>query len=92
MKNLSQEELKKLADLSGVVLSDDEYKVFAEQLRDVISYTEEITNLELSTELEASRNINVFRDDQVRKRDSSTIIENAPQSDGRYFVVPNILD
>lgn len=92
MNDISREELLKIAALSGLTLNEQEIAQFSSQLKTLLSYTKELANLDISNELEATRNVNVFREDKACKKPADDILAQAPELHDRYFVVPNILD
>jgi aspartyl-tRNA(Asn)/glutamyl-tRNA(Gln) amidotransferase subunit C len=91
MVELSKEELVKLAKMSGLSLTEQELVELRGQLKMLLEYTDEIMALSLGEEVEATRSINVFREDKVKVRDSEAIVANSPNNNGSYFVVPKIL-
>jgi aspartyl-tRNA(Asn)/glutamyl-tRNA(Gln) amidotransferase subunit C len=93
---LTREEVAKVALLGRLKLSPDELERMTEQLGRVIEYVD-ILN-EVDTELveplaHPIELANVFRDDiegECLSREEA--LANAPKTDGRFFVVPAILD
>ncbi|MFC1854272.1 Asp-tRNA(Asn)/Glu-tRNA(Gln) amidotransferase subunit GatC [Candidatus Dependentiae bacterium] len=92
MSDLSTQELEKLAKLSGLALSEEESKAFEGQLKQLLDYTEEITNLSLGAEVEATRSVNVFREDKVIKKKTDDVTGTVSKFENNYFVVPKVLD
>ncbi|MCK4517308.1 Asp-tRNA(Asn)/Glu-tRNA(Gln) amidotransferase subunit GatC [Candidatus Babeliales bacterium] len=92
MTNLSKEEILRLAQLSAITLNDAEIDLLRVQLAKTIDYTQQLEKFETTTEHDAVKNINVFREDKAVLKDSSTILAQAPQTSQTYFVVPKILD
>jgi aspartyl/glutamyl-tRNA(Asn/Gln) amidotransferase C subunit len=92
VSNLDRKEIEKIASLSCFKLTEGEALEFVAQVKEVLEYTEVISNVSLGAEVEATRSINVFREDKVIKKDSSSIISIAPKSDGKHFVVPRTID
>jgi aspartyl-tRNA(Asn)/glutamyl-tRNA(Gln) amidotransferase subunit C len=91
MVKFSKEELLKLADLSALKLYEDEVDDFVLQIQKLLEYTEELENVVISTEVLPTRNVNVFREDEVIKFDSKKILAQAPKQKDGFFVVPKIL-
>lgn len=91
MVKFDKEELLKLADLSALKLYDDEIDDLVNQIQKLLEYTEELENVQLSTEALPVRNVNVFREDEIIKFDSKKILNQAPQQKDGFFVVPKIL-
>jgi len=93
---LAPEDVRKVASLARLKLSDDEIAEFSEQLGNVLDYVEVLNELDV-TDVEpmahAAEVTDVLRDDAIREslpRDAA--LANAPKSDGRFFLVPRILE
>jgi aspartyl-tRNA(Asn)/glutamyl-tRNA(Gln) amidotransferase subunit C len=93
---LAPEDVRKVASLARLKLSDDEIAEFSEQLGNVLDYVEVLNELDV-TDVEpmahAAEVTDVLRDDAIREslpRDAA--LANAPKSDGRFFLVPQILE
>ena len=91
MIKFDKEELLKLANLSGLKLDNQEIPVLVEQIKLVLNYTNELDIVKLAQETAPIKNVNVFREDIIKKFDSSSLIKQAPKSKDNYFVVPRIL-
>ena len=92
MVQFTREELLHIAELSFLHIDDSELSQLGDQLRQTLEYIEQLDEVVIEVEQEALRSINVFRDDKVIKSDSIKLLEQSPQSDDNYFVVPTILD
>lgn len=92
MINVTKEEIVKLAKLSAITLTDQEIEHLRAQLVKTIRYTQQLEKFETETEHDTVQNINVFREDKAVTRDSSDLLEAAPQISKTYFVVPKILE
>ncbi len=92
MIELSKQELEKLAKMSGLKISDQEAEEFVFQLKSVIGYTDEIMGLDVGSELEASKSVNVFREDKVYSQDEIDIDLVFQKKEDDYLSVPKILD
>ena len=93
---LAPEDVRKVASLARLKLTDDEIAEFSEQLGNVLDYVEVLNELDV-TDVEpmahAAEVTNALRDDAIREslpRDAA--LANAPKSDGRFFLVPQILE
>jgi len=90
------EDVRKVAALARLSLSDEELATYGEQLTKILKYVEVLNEVDLdgvepmphAVELQ-----NVFRQD-VRQPslDRSAALANAPKTDGKYFQVPQILE
>jgi aspartyl-tRNA(Asn)/glutamyl-tRNA(Gln) amidotransferase subunit C len=93
--SLSRADVEKVALLSRLQLSDDELESMTEQLGKILSYIDQLSELDtdavepMAHALEIS---NAFRDDEVRPslpRESA--LGNAPNADDECFRVPAVL-
>ena len=93
---LTREEVAKVALLARLKLTDDEVDVFTSQMGKILEYvdilndvdTEDVEPMAHAVELS-----NVFRADEVRESlDRDEALDNAPKTDGQFFLVPQILD
>jgi aspartyl-tRNA(Asn)/glutamyl-tRNA(Gln) amidotransferase subunit C len=91
MATFTREELLKVAELSLLKLDESEITLFAEQLKTILEYTEELANADISNAQEPTRAFNVFREDKVMKFESEPLLANSPEREEQYFVLPQIL-
>ena len=93
---LTKETVNKVAHLARLKLSEAELDLFTTQLGQVLGYVELLNELD-TTAVEPMAHVadiaNVFRDDEVRPSLArAAALSNAPKSDGKFFVVPQILE
>lgn len=94
-QKLTREDIAKVAHLARLKLSDQELDTFTSQLGQVLGYVDVLN--ELDTEdvepmVHAIEVDNVFRKDEVRPSLSrEAALQNAPLTDGKYYLVPQIL-
>lgn len=93
---LTREDVEKVAGLARLKLTEDEISEMTEKLSQVISYVAVLDEIDVSN-VEPMAHVadvtNVLREDAVR--DSLTreaALANAPKTDGKYFLVPQILE
>ena len=93
---LTRDDVAKVALLGRLKLSDDELQQMTTQLGRVLEYVDILNEVDtvgvepLAHPIELA---NVFRDDVERESLSrEEALANAPKTDGRFFVVPAILD
>lgn len=99
MKNkqkITAEEVKHIAKLSGLILSEAEVKKFQKQLTTTLSYIE-ILNIVSTDKIDPTdhvgKSINVFREDEVKPSLSQEeILSNAPETYQGFFKVKAILE
>ncbi len=92
MVTFDQKELQTIAKLSALRLDEAELKTFASDLRILLDYLEELLDAPISSGLDTTRNINVFREDKVVITDSEPILRQAPALFETYYEVPHVLD
>ena len=93
---LTRDEVVKVAHLARLRMDDAELDQMTAQLGAILGYVERLA--EVDTEgvepmAHAVERTNVFREDvetPMLPRDDA--LANAPKTDGRYFLVPQILD
>ncbi|MGC1275591.1 MAG: Asp-tRNA(Asn)/Glu-tRNA(Gln) amidotransferase subunit GatC [Planctomycetaceae bacterium] len=96
MAELSRRDVEKVALLARLHLSDPELDRMTQQLGTILGYVERLG--EVDTEgvepmAHAVERTNVFRDDvETPMLPREAALANAPKTDGRYFLVPQILD
>jgi aspartyl-tRNA(Asn)/glutamyl-tRNA(Gln) amidotransferase subunit C len=94
--HLTPDVVRRVARLGRLKLNDSEIAKLSTELSQVLHYVDQLN--ELNTEgiepmAHAIEITNVFRTDEPRpslKREEA--LANAPRSDGKYFLVPPILD
>lgn len=91
MVTFSKEELRNVAKLAALQLDEQELNLLAEQLQTIIQYTEQLQEVTSNLEAPSVRNRNVFRADEIKQCDTESLLSQAPQREGTYFVVPKIL-
>lgn len=92
MAKVTQEEIKKIMELTKVSFSDQELASIIQQFNDVISYAERVVEIAKQAEIESVKNVNVDRADIVIPTDSTPLLAQAPDSQEHYFVVPKFVD
>lgn len=93
---ISKEQVKHIAMLSRLQLSENELEMYQEQLSRILDYVEKLNELD-TKEIEPTSHVialsNVFREDIVKgslSRDE--VLKNAPQATDKFFKVPKIID
>lgn len=93
MALLSREELRKIAELSALNLTDAELSKLLPDIQNVLNYSSELSAIGLREEQPPSRTVNVFRADIVNaSTESKSLLEQAPEKQDTFFVVPKIID
>lgn len=96
MADFPPELVRKVAHLSRLKMSDEEIDCISAQLGDILTYVESLNEIDTDDVAPMAHAIelsNVFRSDEARESlDRPEALRNAPSSDGKYFIVPPILD
>jgi len=95
-QKISIEQVKQVAKLARLNLSDAETAQFSAQLSDILQYVEKLNQLD-TTNIEPLAHClpvsNCLRDDVIKPSlGTERTLANAPDSDGQFFIVPKILD
>ena len=95
-EKIDQAQVRKVARLSRLDLTEAEVEEFTGQLSAILDYVEKMNELD-TTNVEPLAHClpvsNVFRDDTVKESlGTENTLANAPQRDGEFFKVPKILD
>ncbi len=95
-KKIDREQVRKVAKLSRLELTEAEVEEFTSQLSAVLDYVEKMNELDTAGIEPLAHCLpisNVFREDCVRESlGTDKTLANAPQRDGEFFKVPKILD
>ena len=89
---ISRDEVLKIARMTHVALHENEIDPLAKQLEQVLTYAERITEITTDVEEPSNKNVNVFREDVVKHQSSEPILDQAPEGESSFFVVPAILE
>ncbi len=96
MSPLTTDDIRKVAALARLKVSDDEIGRLKQQLGEILQYVHRLDNVDTSgvePMAHAVEVTNVFRADEPRESlPREQALANAPQTDGRYFLVPPILN
>jgi len=93
---LSEEDVHKVAELARLNLTEDEVAELRPQLSKLIDYVavlEEVDTEDVEPMVHAIEQTNVFRDDvRTPPLPREDALANAPKTDGKYFLVPQIIE
>lgn len=94
--SLPRETVLKVAQLARLQLSPAEVEEFTQQLGAILDYVSRLDQLdtrEVEPMVHAIELVNVFREDVlVPSLPRAAALSNAPKTDGKYFLVPAILE
>ncbi|HMO77933.1 MAG TPA: Asp-tRNA(Asn)/Glu-tRNA(Gln) amidotransferase subunit GatC [Candidatus Paceibacterota bacterium] len=95
---MNKEEVKHLAVLARIELTDSEIDSFASEMSSVLEYVSQIQNI-VGTADESAKSIgdryNVFRADEVTNQPeqyTDSLLKEMPRTEGRFMVVKKILN
>lgn len=92
---LTTADVQKVAELARLDLSPDELTALTTQLSSILGYIEvlnEVDTTGVEPMVHAMELRNVFRDDVCKPSlPRSEALANAPKTDGKYFLVPTIV-
>ncbi|WP_017472840.1 Asp-tRNA(Asn)/Glu-tRNA(Gln) amidotransferase subunit GatC [Amphibacillus jilinensis] len=96
MAEISKQQVKHVAHLARLAITDQEVEVMTKQLGDIIHYAELLNDLDTS-QVEPTTHVldlkNVMRKDVPRKWiDREDALKNAPDQQDGQFRVPSILE
>ena len=93
--SIDKPQVKKIAKLAKLKLSEDEVESYAGQCEKILQYVEKLNELDTS-EVEPLAHVhdltNVLREDEHTSQDDrEKFLDNAPEHKGPYFKVPNVI-
>jgi aspartyl-tRNA(Asn)/glutamyl-tRNA(Gln) amidotransferase subunit C len=89
-------EVRKVASLARLALTEDELRASGKQLTTILDYVRLLDELDLTGVEPMTHTIpaeNIFREDVTQPSLSrEAALSNAPKTDGQFFLVPKILE
>ena len=92
MTEITKEEVLKIAKMTKLVIEQDELESTVKQLQDVLGYAIRVQDIAKDVDIPSNKNINSDREDVVVTSHAQQILQQAPDQQDNYFVVPKILD
>ena len=94
---ITKEEIKKIASLAKINISDDELDNYSDQISKILEYMSTLNNVDTSKVDEFSNHLfnsgQSLREDEVEESlDRDEVLKLAPDSDGVYFKVPKVIE
>jgi len=93
---LIREDVKHVATLARMELTEDEEEQLTQQLDKILHYIEKLSQLDtdkVEPLAHVSDIVNAFRDDRVTNRPSTDpLLSNAPEREKNFFKVPKIIE
>ena len=94
-KKIDESQVRKVARLSRLELTEAEVEEFADQLSAILDYVEKMNELDTEDVQPLAHCLpvsNIFRPDCVKESlGTEKTLANAPQRDGEFFKVPKIM-
>ncbi len=97
MTRITSDDVRKVAQLCRLEISEDDIEKFSNQLEGILEYIaqlDRIDTLNVPPTTRAVEVVNVFREDTIVSSSSDVrdkILDLAPQREGEFFRVPKIL-
>lgn len=93
---LSRDDVRKVAELARLKVSDNELDSLADDLRSMIGYVQVLSEVDttgIAPMVHAVELQNVLREDvPVASLPRADALSNAPKTDGKFFLVPPIIE
>lgn len=89
-------DIKYVANLARIRLTDKEIKRFSKQLEDILKYIDKLKELNI-TDIQPTSHVlglkNIFRDDVAKPSlNSEEVLKNAPERKENFFKVPKVIE
>ncbi|MFA5865261.1 MAG: Asp-tRNA(Asn)/Glu-tRNA(Gln) amidotransferase subunit GatC [Phycisphaerae bacterium] len=92
---ITEQEVRHVAKLSRLKLTDEQVRQFTRQMSDILAYVKKLNELDTANvkpTAHAAPLRNVFREDKAAAgMGVEKVLQNAPDRDGPFFKVPRVL-
>jgi aspartyl-tRNA(Asn)/glutamyl-tRNA(Gln) amidotransferase subunit C len=93
---IDREQVRKVALLARLELTQEEEEQFTTQLGNILDYVQQLSELDVTDVAPTTRAIdvsNVTREDKLQPyADREAILNSAPEQEGEFFKVPKIMN
>ncbi len=93
---ISKDDVTKVAELARLEATEEETEIFTEQLGNILEYIEKLNELDTDNVEPTSHVLDIstpLREDKVVKWLSiEEVLQNAPESEDNFFVVPQVIE
>ena len=93
--NVSKEELLHIADLSDLIIEENEVDEYLKNLQEILEFANAINSVQtddLDITIGANEAKNVFRKDEVKAFDNiEGLLQNAPSLEKNMFKIPKVV-
>lgn len=96
MSNITKDEVKRIADLARLAITEEEVEMFKEHLDSISSYANQLNEVDTSG-VEPTTHVldlkNIMRKDEPKQwTTQEEVLKNAPDHKDGHFRVPSILE
>ena len=95
-KSITQQEVRHVATLARLRLTDDEVQTFARELAGILDYVNQLKEVDVEGTEPTAHVValrSVFRTDEAQPSlEPETALSNAPQREASFFKVPKVLE
>ncbi|APH06467.1 Asp-tRNA(Asn)/Glu-tRNA(Gln) amidotransferase subunit GatC [Bacillus weihaiensis] len=96
MSRISTDQVKHVANLARLAITEEEAELFSKQLDSIISFAEQLNEVDTENVKPTTHVLemkNIMREDEPKKGlDNEEVLKNAPDQEDGYFRVPSILE
>lgn len=94
-ESIDRETVEQVARLARIHLSEHQLSASANQLGKILNYVGQLEEVELPDDIEpffgAIESLNAVREDVIKpSMDRASVLSNAPDSDGEFYLVPPV--
>jgi len=93
---ISKDDVTNVAELARLEVTEEETEIFTEQLGNILEYIEKLNELDTDNVEPTSHVLDIstpLREDKVVKWLSiEEVLQNAPESEDDFFVVPQVIE
>jgi len=94
--NVSKEELLHIADLSDLIIEENEVDEYLKNLQEILEFANAINSVQtddLDITIGANEAKNVFRKDEIKEFDNiEGLLQNAPSLEQHMFKIPKVVN
>ncbi len=93
---VDRDEVLKIASLAKLHLTEDEVDMYTDQMNEILEYMHQLDELDTENVEPLSHVLDQLnmtrRDEEEPSLSRDEALNNAPDSDGEYFVVPKVIE
>lgn len=96
MAKISREEVMHVAHLARLNISENDAELLTAQMNDILKYMEKLNELDTEGVIPTSHPLQMataWREDEVKPNtDFESALENSPEREGTFIVVPRVIE